>query len=81
MGNVKVKLNDAGVRELLKSKEISEACREQAEKVKASVGTGFKVQKRTRYPERTGYAVSAESKDAVRKVYQDNVLLKVIGRL
>ena len=79
MGNVRVELNEAGIRELLKSEAISEACREQAERVKRSVGAGFEVQER-KYPERRGYAVSAESRDASRKAYQDNVLLKAIGR-
>lgn len=79
MGNVRVELNSAGIRELLKSEKIAEACKEQAERVAWQAGAGFEVQSR-RYPERTGYAVSAESKEAVRKTYQDNVLLKALGK-
>lgn len=78
MGNVKIKLNSAGIREMLKSEAISEACKEQADKIKQAAGEGFEVQKR-KYPERSGYAVSAESKEAIRKVYSDNVLLKAMG--
>ena len=79
MNNIEVKLNSAGIRELLKSQPIAKMCMEQAEEVKRKAGAGFEVQPR-KYPERTGYAVSAESNEAVRKVYQDNVLLKALGK-
>ena len=79
MSNVKVTLNSVGIRELLKSEAVSKACLEQAEQIKREVGTGFEIHEK-RYPERTGYAVSAESKDAIKQTYQDNVLLKAVGR-
>lgn len=79
MSNVRIELNAAGVRELLKSEAIAQACKEQAVRVKETVGKGFEVQSR-KYPERTGYAVSAESREALRSTLQDNVLLKALGK-
>ena len=78
MGKVTIELNEAGVRELLKSKEIAEACREQAEAVHKVVGKGFEVESR-RYPERTGYVVTAGTEEAKKAVLKDNVLLKAMG--
>lgn len=79
-GEIKIEIHTAGIRELLKSQPVAEACKEQAQKIKTEVGNGFEVQSR-KYPERTGYAVSAESREAVNKVYQENVLLKAIGKV
>lgn len=79
-GKIKIELHSAGIRELLKSQPVAEACKEQAQKIKKEVGKGFEVQIR-KYPERIGYAVSAESKEAISKAYKENVLLKAIGKV
>ena len=79
MNNVEIKLNSAGIRELLKSAEITEACREQAEKVQKKAGEGFETQRRN-YPERTGYAVVSKTYEAKRKNMKENTLLKAMGR-
>lgn len=79
MSNVRVVVKRKGVRELLKSEEIAKVCLEQAEQIKQTVGPGFKIHEK-KYPERIGYAVSAESRQAIHKAYQDNVLLKALGK-
>lgn len=76
---VRIELNSAGIRELLRSKPIVDACKKQAQRIKKVAGKGFEVHPRE-YPERDGYAVSAESKEAFIKVYKDNVLLKALGK-
>lgn len=76
---VKIKLNPAGVRELLKSAPIAGACDEQAQVIRGKAGEGFEVQKRT-YPERTGAAVVAVSSEARKRNYKENTLLKAMGR-
>lgn len=41
MASVKVKLNDAGVRELLKSSEIASACEAQAKRMTRAAGIPY----------------------------------------
>ena len=76
---VKIKLNSAGVKELLKSAPIVDACEEQAQMIRNRAGEGFEVQKRT-YPERTGAAVVAATSEARKKNLKENTLLKAIGK-
>lgn len=78
MSNLKIKLNSQGVRELLKSPEIAEACRAQAAAVAGRAGSGYDVEQRS-YPERTGYVVSAETEEARRDNLKNNTLLKALG--
>lgn len=81
MSNSKVKivLNDAGVRELLKSSEISEACRSAATGVQARAGEEYILEERN-YPERTGWAVRPGTVAAHRDNLKNNTLLKAIGK-
>ncbi len=76
--NVVIKLNKAGVRELLKSEWAAQQCKAQADIIKGRAGEGFVVQKRN-YPERSGYAVKAETREAKNRNYRDNTLLKAMG--
>lgn len=78
MSKVKVELNSAGVRELLKSPEVMQACKEQADKVAQRAGDGYKVEQRS-YPERTGYAVVAGTPEAKRDNLKNNTLQKALG--
>lgn len=78
MSKLTVKLNSQGVRELLKSQAIADACREQAEAVAGRAGEGYSVEQRD-YPERTGYVVSAETDEARRDNLKNNTLLKALG--
>ena len=78
MSNITVKLNSQGVRELLKSQAIADACREQADAVAGRAGEGYSVEQRD-YPERTGYVVSAETDEARTDNLKNNTLLKALG--
>jgi len=75
---VEIKLNSAGIQELLKSAEIANACMQAARSVQAKAGDGYEVQSRT-YPERTGAAVIAVSKEAIKENLEDNTLLKALS--
>lgn len=78
MSKFTVKLNSQGVRELLKSQAIANACREQADAVAGRAGEGYSVEQRD-YPERTGFVVSAETDEARRDNLKNNTLLKALG--
>lgn len=80
MNNLEIVLNSEGVRELLKSKEMSELCKEKAEKVQKKAGKGFATQRRN-YRERTGYAVVSKTYEAKRKNLKENTLLKAMGQI
>lgn len=75
MARVKFKLNKAGVRELLKSPEIATECAKHAEATAAAAGDGYVVEPRN-YPERSGYAVRADSFKARKDNLNNNTLLK-----
>lgn len=78
MSKIKIVLNRKGVRELLKSQPIADACKEQAEAVEGKAGEGYEVRKRN-YPERTGYIVVAETDEAKQDNLKNNTLLKALG--
>lgn len=72
-----IKLISKGVRELLKSEEISEICRAQAEAVAGRAGEGYEVEER-HYPERSGYIVKADTYMARKDNSENNTLLKAL---
>ena len=76
--NVKVKLNSAGVQELLKSSAITSKCMQLAQGVASKAGDGYEVQQRN-YPERTGAAVVAVTKEAIQDNLDNNTLLRAMG--
>ena len=76
--DVKVKLNSAGVRELLKSPEVKDACFTCANRVLARAGDGYVIEPRN-YPERSGYAVRTDTVQAYRSNYKHNTLLRALN--
>lgn len=78
MSKVTVKLNRAGVRELLKSQEIAGECRRHAEATlnSASASADGYVMEERNYPERTGYAVYAADYPAKADNLKNNTLLR-----
>lgn len=78
MSKIKIVLNRKGVRELLKSQPIADACKEQAKAVGGKAGEGYEVRKRN-YPKRTGYIVVAETDEAKQDNLKNNTLLKALG--
>lgn len=77
MSNVIFKLNRAGVRELLKSKELQSECQRYANNVYAQVSgiEGYHMEPRN-YPERNGYAIYASEYPAISDNLKNNTLLK-----
>lgn len=75
---VELRLNSAGVRELLKSSEIAGCCKELAAEVLSRCNKpGYEMAER-RYPERTGYAVYAKEYPAIGDNLKNNTLLKAV---
>lgn len=79
MANFKLVLNQKGIKDLLKSSEIKEACKEQAEIMRNAAGPGYEIGERN-YPERIGYAVYPEGEEAWRDNLVNNTLEKVYRR-
>ncbi|MBQ1294431.1 MAG: hypothetical protein IIY21_10355 [Clostridiales bacterium] len=75
---VQIKLNSAGIQELLKSQAMADECMKAAQSVRSKVGDGYEVQQRN-YPERTGAAVVAVSKEAIKDNLDNNTLLRALG--
>lgn len=76
MKNVRIELNSAGIRDLLRSQEFLDACVEKAEKTAAKAGDGFEVSPYVGR-NRVNASVYAATEEALQKVY-DNSLLKSI---
>lgn len=77
MSKVRVKLNQAGVRELLKSGEIMGVCKDLANGVAARAGTGYEVNTHVG-KNRVNAEVRAETYEAYRDNMKNNTLLKVL---
>lgn len=74
----KLELNREGVKELLKSDETLEMCREYAERVQLAAGDGYEMENRS-YPERSGAAVFPVTEEAGMDNLRNNTLLKALG--
>lgn len=77
MANVEIKLNSAGIRELLRSKEAAEVCKEQADKAQSRLGDGYIVTTYTGKG-RVNASVYAESYAAKRDNAENNTILKAL---
>lgn len=73
---VRIKLNSAGVRALLKDPGVAGVCQGVAAGIAESAGEGYAVEQRN-YPERTGYAVKTTSFETMREEYKNNTLQKI----
>lgn len=78
MSKFKFVLDKGGVRELMKSAAMQQECMQYAGQAAARAGEGFAAETRM-YPERSGAAVRAESKEAYYRNLHSNILLKCIG--
>ncbi len=78
MGNVKFKLNKAGVREILKSEGVQGECRKVANDALTKCGEGYAVHD-VNYPERAGASIAAINMRAVNDNNRNNTLLKAVG--
>lgn len=77
MSNVKFVLNQAGVRELLRSEEMASICMQEAQRVRDSAGADY-VAERRNYPERTGAAVRPANTAGYYDNLRNNTLLKAL---
>ncbi len=77
MAKVKIELNRAGVRELLKSPEMGAVCQELASQVAARAGDGYEVSVYTGF-NRVNASVKAVSDEAWRDVLKNNGLVKAL---
>ena len=78
MSNVRFKLNSKGVRELLKSEGIQNACRDKAKSALTMCGEGYAVHD-VKYLERSGAVIAATTLRAVNDNKKNNTLLKAVG--
>ena len=77
MSKMQFKLNSAGIRELLRSTEISNACREHANKVAGRCGSGYEVST-YKGTNRANASVVAVTEEAIRENYENNTLEKAL---
>lgn len=78
MSKVKIKLNDAGFVELLKSQEIAAAVKEVAEQVAARAGDGYATDV-YQAGTRVIASVYTETEEAMKDNLDNNTLLKAVG--
>lgn len=75
---VRVELNSAGIRELLRSPEMVEAVRSAAEKVAERAGAGYEADAQAG-PNRAVARVTAATAEAYYSNLKNNTLLKALG--
>lgn len=76
-GKVKIELNRAAVRELLRSSEMQSICKELADGIAGRVGSGYEVTTHTG-KNRVNASVNATSYEAKRDNMKNNTLLKAV---
>lgn len=77
MANVKVELNREGVRELLKSQEMMDICREYADAALGRLGGGYEVDTHTG-KNRVNAEVKAVTYSAKKENHRNNTILKAV---
>ena len=79
MAKLKIELNRKGVRELLQSKEIMEACVSVAKNAASRAGAGYEADNGFVGKTRVSAIVYPSTQEARQDNYQNNTLLKVFG--
>lgn len=74
---VKVELNHDGVKELLRSPEMLEVCKEHAEKAVSKLGAGYEVSTHTGKG-RVNASVVAVTNEAIRENSKSNTVIKAV---
>lgn len=77
MAEVKIKLNRAGVKQLLRSDEMKAACKECADGALSRLGEGYEVTTYTGTT-RVNASVKANSRKAIRENMENNTILKAL---
>lgn len=79
MAKVKIELNSSGIRQLLKSEEMGQMLKQQAEQVRARCGSGYSTDL-YQASSRVIAGVFAETAEAAKQNSRENALLKALGR-
>lgn len=79
MAKVKIELNSSGIRQLLKSEEMEQMLKQQAEQVRARCGSGYSTDL-YQASSRVIAGVFAETAEAAKQNSRENTLLKALGR-
>ena len=79
MDKVKIKLNSSGIRQLLKSEEMGQMLKQQAEQVRARCGSGYSTDL-YQASSRVIAGIFAETAEAAKQNSRENTLLKALGR-
>lgn len=79
MAKVKIELNSSGIRQLLKSEEMGQMLKQQAEQVRARCGSGYSTDL-YQASSRVIAGVFAETAEAAKQNSRENTLLKAFGR-
>lgn len=79
MAKVKIELNSSGIRQLLKSEEMGQMLKQQAEQVRARCGSGYSTDL-YQASSRVIAGVFAETAEAAKQNSRKNTLLKALGR-
>lgn len=78
MAKVKIELNSSGIRQLLKSEEMGQMLKQQAEQVRARCGSGYSTDL-YQASSRVIAGVFAETAEAAKQNSRENTLLKALG--
>lgn len=79
MAKVKIELNSSGIRQLLKSEEMGQMLKQQAEQVRAQCGSGYSTDL-YQASSRVIAGLFAETAEAAKQNSRENTLLKALGR-
>lgn len=79
MDKVKIELNSSGIRQFLKSEEMGQMLKQQAEQVRARCGSGYSTDL-YQASSRVIAGVFAETAEAAKQNSRENTLLKALGR-
>lgn len=77
MDKFRLELNSAGVRNLLRSSEMAEVCKQQAETIRARCGDGYETDSYTG-KNRVNASVYAATPAAVRDNLKNNTIVKAV---
>lgn len=79
MAKVKIELNSSGIRQFLKSEEMGQMLKQQAEQVRARCGSGYSTDL-YQASSRVIAGLFAETAEAAKQNSRENTLLKALGR-
>lgn len=80
MSKLKIVLNKQEVRNMLRSKEMMNICKEHAQKAQSKLGDGYEVKPYTG-ANRVNVSLSATTKKAQKENHENNTILKALGGL